>query len=53
VLGAAAAPLVRRSDKTELEASERRTAAIDHAAGTTLEPGTAYVGNVLDDLGGD
>lgn len=63
VLGAAAAPLVRRRRETWREARERERENIDHAAGaavaaveaagTAIDLGKAYVENVVDYLGDD
>lgn len=60
LLGAAAAPLARRSDETDLEASERRTELIGDVLGNTadlaasgVELGADYVGNVIDFLTDD
>ena len=60
LLGAAAAPLTRRSDETDLEASERRTELIGDVLGNTadlaasgVELGADYVGNVIDYLTDD
>ena len=60
VLGAAAAPLARRFGETERAARERREEALDaavgnavDAAGTAVDLGAAYVGNVIDYLTDD
>ena len=61
VLGAAVAPLANRKPfETASEAAERKLEAIEatagnvvEAAGTAVELGAAYVGNVIDDLADD